>query len=139
MNNKLHAFGAVENKKMIYNELGNFTDHSIDGINQYKKNVIVINHVVMPNHVHILLYLNNEPAPKRVNKFGPLIPDSLSSLVNHFKGRVTKFANKNSLSWPGWQDGFDERIVKNEKTLDTINQYISNNPAIWPNDKYFQR
>jgi hypothetical protein len=42
-----------------------------------------------------------------------------------------------SLAWPGWQDGFDERIIKDENTLDVVNQYISNNPLVWANDKYF--
>jgi hypothetical protein len=27
-----------------------------------------------------------------------------------------------SLAWPGWQDGFDERIIKDENTLDVVNQ-----------------
>jgi len=135
--NRLPAFGFVNNKKMILNELGNFTDQSIQGIHQNKENVTIINHVVMPNHVHILLYLNNSLESKKTNKFGPLIPNSLSSLINHFKGRVTKFAKEKSLPWPGWQDRFDERIVKDENTRDTINQYISNNPVVWTNDKYF--
>ena len=137
VNNRLHAFGHVNDKKVILNELGTFADQSIEGINHHKKNVSIINHIVMPNHVHILLYLNNKPETKRANRFGPLIPGSLSSLVNHFKGRITKFANTNSLAWPGWQDGFDERIIKDENTLYIVNQYISSNPLVWACDKYF--
>jgi REP element-mobilizing transposase RayT len=138
VNKRSPAFGFVENKKMIFNELGAFADQSIQGIHQHKKNVTILNYVVVPNHVHILLFLNNYLESKKTNKFGPLIPGSLSSLINHFKGRVTKFATNNSLAWPGWQERFDERIVKNENTLNIINQYINNNPAVWANDEYFK-
>jgi hypothetical protein len=51
--NRLHAFGIVDDKKMILNELGTFTDQSIEGINHHMNNVSILNHVVMPNHVHI--------------------------------------------------------------------------------------
>jgi putative transposase len=138
--NRFHAFGFVEDGKMILNELGTFTDQSIDGIDQNKENVMIINRIVMPNHVHILLRLNNASSKtKTTNTFGPLISGSLSSLINHFKGRVTKFAQEKSLSWPGWQDRFDDRIVKDENSLVKINQYITNNPTVWHKDRYYQR
>ena len=88
--NRLPTFGCVNNKKMILNKLGTFTDQSIQGIHHHKENVTIINHVVMLNHVHILLYLNNSRESKKTNKFGPLLSGSLSSLINHFKGRVVE-------------------------------------------------
>jgi len=68
-----------------------------------------------------------------------LIPGSLSSLVNHFKGRVTKYAREKSLVWQGWQESFDDRIIKDESGIDKINQYINTNPQNWGDDRYFQR
>jgi putative transposase len=136
---RLTAFGFVDNGKMILNDLGVYVHQSIEGIKQKKENVNIINHVVMPNHVHILLSLNNSAKPKKVNRFGPLIPGSLSSLVNHFKGWVTKYAREKSLVWQGWQERFDDRIIKDESGLDKINQYINTNPQNWGDDRYFQR
>jgi putative transposase len=133
------AFGFVADGKLRFNELGLFAEKSIDGINEKKQNVRIMNHVVMPNHVHILLLLKNPKEPSVANSFGPLPSGSLSALINHFKGRVTKYAKENLINWPGWQERFHEHIIRDETSFDKINQYISNNPLNWVTDKYFSK
>ena len=137
--NMIPAFGCVTKNKMELNKLGLYVDQSIEGIKIHKKNINIINHIVMPNHVHILLFLNNPHQPKIINRFGPLIPESLSALINHFKGRITKYAQKEKLFWPDWQDRFHDKIIKDKKSFDFINQYISNNPLTWKDDRYFRK
>jgi hypothetical protein len=44
-----------------------------------------------------------------------------------------------TLFWDRLANGFDDRIVKDEKSLDKINQYIINNPIFWHKDLYYQR
>ncbi len=133
------AFGIILNGKMELNNLGLFANDSIEGIKNYKKHVKVFNHVVMPNHVHLLIYLSNNTGNKKINAFGPLIKDSLSSLLNHFKGRITKHAKNTSLFWPGWHERFHDHIIRNEVSYKKINQYISENPLNWRSDRYFRQ
>ncbi len=54
-----HHFGVIENGTMLLNDLGQFACKFLDGINENKKNAQLINHVVMPNHVHAIVILKN--------------------------------------------------------------------------------
>ena len=90
----------------------------------------------MPNHVHILLELKYDTTDYQPNKFGPLLEKSLSSVINHFKGRVTKYADLHQLP-SGWQDLFHDHIVRDENEYVRIFEYITNNPKNWKEDKFF--
>ncbi len=37
---------------------------------------------------------------------------------------------------PVWQRNYYEHVVRNEDDLHEIREYIVNNPAKWPDDKY---
>jgi len=136
--NMVSCFGSISSGKMELNELGKFAHDLFLGINSHKTNVRLINHIVMPNHVHALLTLNHSTTEKQTNRFGSLITGSISSLINHYKGNVTKYANRNQLSWVGWQERFHDHIVRNQDNFDRINQYISSNPSYWPTDRYYR-
>ncbi len=138
-NNMIPAFGSVLKGKMNLNDLGMFANDSIDGINKKKEQVKILNHMVMPNHIHLLLYLINNTDSIKSNRFGPLLKNSLSSLINHFKGRITKYANEKKVLWPGWYERFHDHIVRSEASYRKINQYISENPMNWRTDRYFRK
>ena len=70
----------------------------------------------------------------QTNKFGGLIKNSVSSIINHYKGRVTKFATQNKILFQ-WQPKFYDRIIRNEKELNRIPKYINENPMKWDSDK----
>ena len=36
-----------------------------------------------------------------------------------------------------WQRNYYEHIIRNEKSYETISEYILNNPAKWQNDKFY--
>jgi len=47
-----------------------------------------------------------------------------------------KYINDNNLNIPGkiWQRSFYDRIIRNERSLNAIREYISNNPDNWEQD-----
>ncbi len=130
-------FGNIKEGKMHFNELGKFAFDYMENINTHKENARIINHVVMPNHVHALIKLINKNPEKKTNKFGPLLPGSLSSLINQYKGRVTKYANTNNLPWNGWHERFHDHIVHDFNQYEKIDNYITTNPLNWQSDRYF--
>ncbi|MDC0449194.1 hypothetical protein OAL67_01140 [bacterium] len=65
----------------------------------------------------------------RHNKFSKPVPKSLSMIINHFKGSVTRQCNKKHIPIK-WQSLFYENIIKNEGALKRIRWYIKNNPQI---------
>jgi putative transposase len=131
-----HRFGMIQDDKMHLNELGLFASNYLSAINENKKNAQLINHVIMPNHVHAIIFLKNKLSDKKINSFGPLLSGSLSALINQYKSRVTKFADMNSLSWNGWHSRFHDHIIRNPQSFDKINQYITSNPQNWDTDCY---
>jgi len=52
-------------------------------------------------------------------------------VVNQFKGTVKRWCNENGFPYFRWQARFYEHVVRNEKELFNIRQYIANNPLKW--------
>ncbi|MBU1017555.1 transposase [Patescibacteria group bacterium] len=69
------------------------------------------------------------------NSFGPLIPNSISSIVNHFKGVVTRWCRNNNYLNFAWQSRFHDRVIRDEDEFNRICAYIMNNPQGWDGDR----
>lgn len=66
----------------------------------------------------------------------PLKKNSISSVINHFKGNVKRYCNKHGMEYFEWQSRFHDRIIRNEKALWTIRRYIQENPERWQKDRF---
>ncbi|MBS4013756.1 MAG: hypothetical protein KGZ97_08350 [Bacteroidetes bacterium] len=130
-------FGEIISGSMKLNQLGQFAYDYMANMNDRKENARVINHIVMPNHVHAIIKLTNSIQHKATNHFGPLLAGSLSSLINHYKGSVTKHAKSKNLNWNGWHERFHDHIIRDVNQFDKINNYISSNPLNWQSDRYY--
>jgi len=158
--NREHFFGFIENGEMNLNDLGRYAWDCWFEIPDHFPFVELINFVVMPNHIHGLLYLHNElsapsivetlhatslqspppqpPPPHQKNeKMANISPKqgSLSSVIRSYKSAVTKYANDNNLH-AGWQSRFHDHIVRNADECRRISDYITNNPKNWKLDKF---
>ncbi len=62
---------------------------------------------------------------------------SLGRLIGVFKTVSTKQINliRNASGTKIWQRNYYEHIIRNEKSLNNIRQYIINNPLSWHNDQ----
>ena len=63
------------------------------------------------------------------NKFGPQ-SNNLASIFRGYKIGVKKRATRNDLDF-SWQSRYYERILRNEKELLNVRNYIRNNPTRW--------
>ena len=71
---------------------------------------------LVPTHAHCILILKNSELP-------------LSEIWRRFKARTTYQAKKNKLiNVSLWQRNFYEHVIRNEKALERIREYIRNNP-----------
>jgi putative transposase len=61
---------------------------------------------------------------------------SISSLMAGFKSEVTKRINelRKTPGKPVWQSRFHDHIIRNDRELSAIRQYILYNPANWDSD-----
>ncbi|MBP6558014.1 MAG: transposase [Flavobacterium sp.] len=70
---RLHYFGEIENDKMILSNIGVIADLMWYEIKNHTKNIELGEFVVMPNHIHGILILNN-------NNQLPNIPSNVSNV-----------------------------------------------------------
>jgi REP element-mobilizing transposase RayT len=62
----------------------------------------------------------------------------LPKIIGFFKMNSSKQINeiRNSLGIPVWQRNYYEHIIRNEKDLFAIRNYIENNGLNWKDDEY---
>jgi REP element-mobilizing transposase RayT len=98
---------------------------------------------VMPNHVHGILIIEQDlvgNAYMRSLQQNSLRQNrtkmSLSKVVQQYKASVTRRINSLETDIRfAWQKSFYDHIVRSEKSLDLIREYIQNNPLKWELDR----
>lgn len=89
--------------------------------------------VIMPNHLHGILFFNRpEKSDWTENKFGSQ-SQNLGAVISAFKASVKRYANNNQIEFY-WQTRFHDRIIRDDRELRAVRQYIINNPEKWAND-----
>ena len=151
--NRQHFFGEIIDGEMYYSELGHIAAASWLAMYRVFDVLIPDVWVIMPNHTHFLFGLNpvekrrgvslqpnmnqqNDIPKHQTNEFGKMIKKSASSIINHFKGKVTKYANKEIIEFE-WQAKFHDHIVRDNDDFLRIQNYIIENPENWGNDKFY--
>ncbi|RUT12763.1 hypothetical protein DSM107010_18930 [Chroococcidiopsis cubana SAG 39.79] len=104
--------------------------------------------VIMPNHIHAIVVFTSSvgisdlggahsctplPDDTSLQKMLCRKPRSLSSLIAGFKSATTKRINeiRQTQTIPVWQRNYYEQIIRDEASLNKIQQYIINNPSNW--------
>ena len=89
--------------------------------------------VAMPNHIHGILFFDRpEKTHWQPNQFGGQ-SQNLGAVIRAFKSTTKRYANQNNIEFD-WQSRYHDRIIRNEKELNAIRQYIIDNPTNWKND-----
>ena len=89
--------------------------------------------VIMPNHIHCIITLQNGLSSAGSGSPWAATPTTtIPKIVNSFKTLTSKKYGQTL-----WQRNYHEHIIRNENELQRIRQYIQNNPANWQEDKYF--
>jgi putative transposase len=94
--------------------------------------VVLDEFVIMPNHVHGILYFDKPDYEFRIpqpNKFAPQ-SQNLASVIRGYKAAVKKYATMNSIEFK-WQPRYHDHVVHTERELQAIRRYIQNNPKKW--------
>ncbi len=145
---KQQYFGKIENGKMILSEIGKYTEECILTTSRHFPDAEIPLHVIMPNHIHLIVVVNNTDATCRdvacnvstgetsqneqMSEKSPK-KGTLSVVIRSLKSVVTKYANENQIPF-GWQTRFHDRIIRNQEECNRIAEYIENNVALWDVD-----
>ncbi|OGP74696.1 MAG: hypothetical protein A2Y80_02600 [Deltaproteobacteria bacterium RBG_13_58_19] len=140
--NREFLFGEIIQGEMILNQAGRIVQEEWLKTTALRAYVKLDQFVVMPNHFHGILIISRDDegtarcAPTE-RQFGKMAPDSLSSTIRGFKAGVSKSINlfRNTLGAPVWQRGFYEHVIRNDASLNRIQEYILTNPLRWELDR----
>lgn len=88
-------------------------------------------YVVMPNHVHAIILLPDRTAQGQGTARHPALGD----IVRAFKAVSTRLAHTSHVPDFAWQRDYYDRVIRNERDLAAIRQYIVDNPCKWELDR----
>ena len=182
-------FGDVVDGEMVLNSAGEIATAVWEGLPERFPLVSIDAFIVMPNHMHGIVVINEgpmsetkegeypvgvraqfiAPLPQRrqtsdspsnsraarqgaincartqegstpqeassAQPFGNKNPKALGNIMRVFKAVATDRVRRSGQSDFRWHHNYYDHIIRNEKDLDRIRTYITNNAVNWPHDR----
>jgi putative transposase len=129
-------FGSVRDDMVELNQCGQIATRAWRDIPMHFQSVHLDEFIVMPNHVHGILFIDGELA----GHAPPLQQrPTLGVIMGAYKSATTRLINqiRGTAGTMFWQRNYYEHVIRNDISLAEIRQYIANNPLQWALDKYF--
>lgn len=140
--NREHLFGHIENGEMILNQYGQIVQNGWNDLPNHYPNIRLDAFCVMPNHVHGIIVIDNgmmDGTGIVETGFKPVSTNhGLFEMVRALKTFSARRINqlRNTAGNPVWQTRFHDHIIRNDKSLNRIREYIANNPKTWNADLF---
>ncbi|MCR4439552.1 MAG: hypothetical protein QHJ34_13500 [bacterium] len=156
-------FGEVVNGQMRLNEVGHMVRREWANLSNRFPNIHLDAFIIMPNHVHVIIIITDvkpvgaglvpahngattRVAPTDATDAHNGVAPTVGDIVGAFKSITTvqyTYGVK-YCGWPPfrgrlWQRNYYEHIIRNEKSLNRVREYILNNPLRWETDRESQR
>jgi len=132
-------FGKIIDQKMQCSEIGQIIAEEWIRTAMIRSNIVLNQWVVMPNHIHGIIQIKNDrynvETTRRVVSTR-LLPNSIGSIIGQFKSKCTKRIRADGYAQFNWQRNYYDHIIRNDKDLAHIREYIANNPQNWDRDEY---
>ena len=145
---------AIDNRpynSLKLTEIGEIAQECWYEIPQYYPNVRLGEFCVMPNHIHGIIWIENQDVvgaiinrPYNNQKYG-----LISKIIKSYKSAVTKKSREffrkidfgethlTNMEKFQWQRSFHDRVIRNEEELQNFTEYIKTNPENWEKDDEF--
>ncbi len=144
--NRARLFGEIVNGEMQLNDagamIGRWWNELANKFPTFESDAFV----VMPNHIHCIVVITDvgQGQPHRAAPTDPPTAPTrptLGDMMDWFKTMTTNeyIRGVKQLGWQPFdkrvfQRNYYEHIIRNERALNAIREYIQNNPANWAED-----
>jgi putative transposase len=145
-------FGCVKDGEMVLNEVGCVVSVQWLQLAYRFTNLELGEWVIMPNHVHGILVITGKgeassdklyvPIKSPIKDASPLrpngtIPGSVGAIIQNFNSVASRKINACSGKAKEliWQRNYYEHIIRNERDMLAITDYILTNPLNWEKDE----
>ncbi|MEP7284531.1 MAG: transposase [Chloroflexota bacterium] len=132
---RLPLLGEIRDNALQLNAAGLMISLWWTEISNKYSNIMLDLHVVMPNHFHGIVVIEHHGLPPE-----PSAP-TISAVIGWFKTMTTNayIRGVKESGWEPfnkslWQRSFHDHTIRDEKSLNTIREYVANNPARWLDD-----
>lgn len=126
------GFGACDKPKMILSPYGIVAEKYIAFMNGKYDNVFVDKYVVMPNHIHLIVVVQNSE-----NSNGALqAPHPTNTVIPKFISLYKRYCNQ-EYTENIWQTSYHDHIIRGDKDYKEIWEYIENNSLKWQEDEFY--
>ncbi len=139
-------FGQVIDGIMQPNRFGRIVHVCWSNLPRHYPHVALDEFVVMPTHAHMVIVLADDPSqavptagytptgdrPPAPTRHG--LPEIVRGFKTSSAHRIN--ASRGTPGVPVWQRNYYEHIIRNDRTLQAIRQYIRDNPLRWHLDRY---
>ncbi|WP_101446647.1 transposase [Pontibacter ramchanderi] len=146
------VFGKVVDSEMHLNSYGFIAEQQWYWLQEQYPYVISHAFVVMPNHVHGILEIDNslvgtgrDLSTLELSNETDVFPisaqkiKSLSEIIGAYKTTSSKLIRTTGLTGFEWQRSFHDHIIRSDKSYGKIKDYILSNPERWADDVFFER
>ena len=107
------------------NWLGKAAEENLIRISEINPNIRLDKYVVMPNHIHAILDIQNSES------------NDLTIIIGQYKMSVTKRIRQKYSNFQVWQRSFHDHVIRNQQSYEKIWTYIDNNPQKWEEDCFY--
>lgn len=154
--NRECLFGNIIQNQLQLNQYGQIIEQVWNYLPDQFPHLDIDAAVIMPNHFHGIVIITDtcrdlvskslskslsRPQSKSDHQLTerPFYEQKtkLGKIIAYFKYQTTKFINqkRNSVGVKVWQSNYYEHIIRNEKTLAILQNYIIENPLRWEIDQ----
>lgn len=130
--------GQIEDGLQSYSTAGMMLQDVIAESGSRFSTVTIDSQIVMPNHIHVLIGL-------AIRLDDEALAENLSDVVRWIKnashrryGIGVKQSGWQPYQGRLWQKGFHDHIVRGEKELETLRNYIATNVERWEEDTFYE-
>jgi len=145
------VLGDVLDGEMSLSPIGEIIAEEWQKTEQIRSNVSLDVWIVMPNHLHGIIIINNDVEThchasltqpdachaslhkNDINKFGPQ-KNNLASIIRGFKSAATNRIRASDYDF-AWQARFYDHVIRDERSLEQVRKYIIDNPLKWELEK----
>jgi putative transposase len=130
----------IENSIVRLHPVGQVADSCLVTIPEHFLNSNIIEHIVMPDHVHFVIGISEKngtacraSTESQFESFGNPVRGSIPTIIRSYKSAVSKLIHERILQSPMriWQPGYYEHVIRNEDELKYTIDYIKSNPEEW--------
>ncbi len=139
-----HLFGAITDGEMVLSPMGEIAAARWVALPEHHEHIELDVFVVMPNHFHGVLVITGASHSVDGGAVGtqpaasgkPSPPPLLGHVIRSYKSSVTRQVRQaeGDRYQVVWQGRYHDRIIRNQRELDTIRAYVMANPSRWDED-----